>query len=339
VSRDSTRGEPLFSDDDALLDELDEEDYGEAESGAVARRRSRTGVVIGLVLGVALSMGAILAAASVSRAGGLSGGALTILVLGTDQRPGERGSDPGRTDSMLLISVSRVGGDVAVVSIPRDLWVPIPGYGESRVNAVYRAGELDRPGSGAALAKRTIGDVLGVPIDRYVLVDMTGVRGIVDRLGGIDVDVPETIVDDQYPTDDYGTKSVRIPAGRQHLNGDLALAYARTRHQDSDFGRMARQQQVIAAIVSEVKSPSSAPRLPAIMQVLQQSTQTDLRAVDYASLGPAAVGLSDNRVRRLVIGPDLVTPLTGADGAALLRPSAGLRAAVASFLAGSSATS
>jgi hypothetical protein len=99
---------------------------------------------------------------------------------------------------------------------------------------------------------------------------------------------------------------------------------------------MARQQQVIAAIFAEMKSPSAAPRLPAIIGVLQQSTQTDLRGADYASLGPSAVRLSDDRVRRLVIGPGLVTPLTGIDGAALLRPSAALRGAVASFLAAGS---
>jgi anionic cell wall polymer biosynthesis LytR-Cps2A-Psr (LCP) family protein len=176
---------------------------------------------------------------------------------------------------------------------------------------------------------------MGIPIDRFVLLDMVGVREIVDQLGGIDVDVPETIVDDQFPTETYGTKTLRIPAGRQRLNGELALAYARTRHQDSDFGRMARQQQVIAAVLAEMKRPAAAPRLPAIIKTLQQSTRTDLRPADYAFVAQAGARSSGDRVRRLVIGPDLVTSLTGVDGAALLQPRPALRAAVASFLAAS----
>ncbi len=225
-----------FVDEDDLLDD---ELLDEAPLPA-HRRGSSLGVVLGLVLGITLSVVAILAAASVTRAAGLGARSFTVLVLGTDQRPDERGRDPGRTDSIMLVSTGPSGG-VAMVSIPRDLWVPIPGAGEGRINTAYRIGELNRPGGGAALAQRAVGDALGVHVDRVVLVDMAAVRGIVDQLGGIDVDNPALLVDDAYPTDDYGTKRIEIPAGRQHLDGEMALAYARTRHQDSDFGRMARQ--------------------------------------------------------------------------------------------------
>jgi anionic cell wall polymer biosynthesis LytR-Cps2A-Psr (LCP) family protein len=126
--------------------------------------------------------------------------------------------------------------------------------------------------------------------------------------------------------------SVVIPAGSQQLNGDLALIYARTRHQDSDFGRMARQQQVTSAILAKLRTPYAVWRLPAIMSVIQQATRTDVTTADAAVIGPAALDLSGDHVRRLVIGPDLVTPLTGLDGAALLQPRPTLQKAVAAFL-------
>jgi LCP family protein required for cell wall assembly len=302
------------------------------ERAAGKRRGAFWRIALGLVLGVALSIGAIFVAAAVSPVGGSRSAPFTILVLGTDQRPDERGQDPGRTDSLLLVAVNRDGSGASLLSIPRDLWVPIPGYGEGRINSAYRSGELDRPGSGAALAMRTVGDALGIHVDRAVLVDMAGVRDMVDQLGGIDLDVPEAITDATYPTDDYGTMRLTIPAGRQHLGGDLALAYARTRHQDSDFGRMGRQQQVLAAILAKMNGPAGLLHLPGLIGSMQKATRTNLQPGDAALLGRAAVNASRTPVRRLVIGPDLVTPRTGADGAALLEPRPSLRAGVASFL-------
>ncbi len=320
-----------LDEDEEFEDEEFEEELLEEEPASRRRRGAFPGVMAGLVLGIALSIGAILAAATVSRAAGPGSKTFNVLVLGTDQRPDERGGDPGRTDSIMLVSVGQPGG-MAVISIPRDLWVPIPGAGEGRINTAYRTGELNRRGSGVALAERAVSEALGIHVDRSVLVDMTSVREIVDQLGGIDIDNPTLLVDDSYPTDNYGTKRIEIPAGRQHLDGELALAYARTRHQDSDFGRMARQQQVLGAILGKLLSPAGLPRLPAVIRVLEQSTQTDLRAFDAALFAPVALHGTGGQVRRLVIGPELATPLTGADGASLLQPSPRLRSAVADFL-------
>src|SRR5437763_15019205 len=98
-----------------------------------------------------------------------------------------------------------------------------------------------------------------------MLIGLQGVRDIVDAVGGVDVTVAEAIHDDAYPTDDYGIITVDIAAGRQHMDGETALRYARTRHQDSDFGRIARQQQVIAAVRNAMLNPVNWPRIPAVV--------------------------------------------------------------------------
>ena len=316
-----------YEDEDELLD----------DQAVPSRRGSAKGAIFGLFFGVLLSVGAIFfAAASVSRASAAGGSTFNILVLGTDQRPDERGLDPGRTDSMMLVAVSRSGAGVSLVSIPRDLWVTIPGFGEGRINTAYRSGELDERGSGPVVAERAVDQALGIQVDRYAVVDMSGVRDIVNQVGGVDLDIPEAIVDPEFPTDDYGTMSLMIPPGKQHLNGELALAYARTRHQDSDFGRMARQQQVIDATIARALQPSMIWRLPSILDTVSRSVRTNVTPADAPSLAMSLASLSAPNVRRLVIGPDLVTPLSGEDGASLLQPRSGLRAAVATFLDGHS---
>jgi LCP family protein required for cell wall assembly len=285
-------------------------------------------VFTGVLLGTALSVGVIyLSATQLAGAGRTN-----VLLMGVDQRPDQRGSDPGRTDSMIMLSVDRKSGSTVAVSIPRDLWVSIPGHGEGRVNSAYRSGELAKAGSGQELAKRTVAAALGTHVDRYVLVDMKGLRQVVDRIGGVDIDVSERIVDEAFPTDDYGTRRLVIPAGRQHMDGETALAYSRTRHQDNDFGRMARQQQVIAAIRAKLSSPELLTQLPSLWSAVSAAVQTDLSASEFVLLGSTARELSDDKMKKLVIGPELATPLTGADGASLLQPTAKLKVAVAEAL-------
>ena len=103
-----------------------------------------------------------------------------------------------------------------MVSVPRDLWVAIPGYGQERINAAYEFG-------GSQTAKQTVSNVLAQPVDRYALIGLQGVRDVVNAVGGVDITVAQAIHDDTYPTDDYGYQTVDIPAGRQHMDGDMAL--------------------------------------------------------------------------------------------------------------------
>jgi LCP family protein required for cell wall assembly len=134
--------------------------------------------------------------------------------MGIDRRPDEAvpGGDPGRTDSMILVSIDFDAHVASMVSIPRDGFVVIPEHGSDRVNAAYTYGEIAREGTGPELAKRLVASLFGVPIDRYALVDIHSMGQIIDTLGGVSIDVPERQVDPAYPTDDYRTIVVEIPA-------------------------------------------------------------------------------------------------------------------------------
>jgi LCP family protein required for cell wall assembly len=256
----------------------------------------------------------------------------SILILGSDARPDElKRGEVGRTDTLLLFVGDRALPRAAMLSVPRDLWVAIPGYGQERVNAAYELG-------GAQTAKQTMSNVLGQPVDRYLVIGLQGVRDVVDAVGGVDITVPQAIHDDTYPTDDYGYQTVDIPAGRQHMNGDTALKYARTRHQDSDFARTARQQQVVAAVRNAMVSPANWPRLPAVIAAISQSIKTDATPLDAIALG-AALLRDPGDPDHLVIDTSLADEVTGTDGAYLLQPKASLKPTVAQFLDGASSAS
>ena len=255
---------------------------------------------------------------------------VALLVLGGDARPDElRRGEQGRTDTLLTVVADRSPAGVVLISIPRDLWVEIPGVGGERINAAYTLG-------GPQAARRAVGEVLGVRVDRYLLIGLQGVRDVVDAAGGVEIDVARPIHDDAYPTDDYGTIVVDIPAGRQRMNGETALRYARTRHQDTDFGRIARQQQVVVALRNSLVQPGNWLRLPAVVGAVRRATQTDLGPLELFTLGTALIG-GPTPPDRLAVDLSLVDEFTGPDGAALLRPRPALRERVAVVLAPASA--
>lgn len=287
---------------------------------------ARVGRIV-LWLSVLLVVLAILVAAALWA---LAPTRVTLLVMGSDARPDElQRGQVGRTDTMLTVVADRSLGGLAMISLPRDLWLSIPGYGEERINAAYALG-------GPRVAERVVGDTLGVPVDRYLVIGLQGVRDVVDAAGGVDIDVPTPIHDDAYPTDDYGTMVLDIPAGHQHMDGEMALRYARTRHQDNDFGRIARQQQVMSALRTAMLRPTNWWRIPGVIGAVRQATRTDLGLLDVATLALVAGG-SSSSPDRLAVGIDLVEEFSGGEGAYLLRPKPALRQRVAVLLKPSSA--
>jgi len=205
---------------------------------------------------------------------------LNILLLGTDERPDEYG--PTRTDTMILLTVNPETGAMGMLSLPRDLWVPIPGLGvTTKINTAYMLGELESyPGGGAQLAKDTVGSFVGQPVDYFVRVNFDGFREIIDLIGGVTVEVPNTIHDEEYPTPDYGVETFHLDAGTHHLDGETALKYARTRHNDGDYSRARRQQDIIRAVAQQVLNAGMIPQLlakaPQLLMTMQNSIETDI---------------------------------------------------------------
>lgn len=228
---------------------------------------------------------------------------ITVLLLGVDQRPDD--PSPPRTDNMVVITAEPKTGKIGMISLPRDLFVPIPGYDTSgKINTAYFVGEVEHyPGGGGALAKKTVGEFLGYPIDYYVKVNFDGFVQAVDAIGGIDVDVPKTIHDEQYPTIDYGYTTFHIDAGQHHLDGETALMYARTRHADDDFQRARRQQQVLVAIKDQVVKNGllNPKRALDLLGVLKDSVEHDVSPTELPKLITLASRFQSAEIDQLVL--------------------------------------
>lgn len=245
---------------------------------------------------------------------------VTVLVMGIDRRPGE--AFVSRTDSMILLSINTVNNTAAMMSVPRDLYVDIPGYGRNRINTAFVYGAQNGgPAGGAELAMETVSYNLGVPIDHYVLVDFSAFIKSIDTIGGIDVYVPKDLYDSQYPDMNYGYDPLYIPAGTQHFDGTLALKYARTRHADSDFGRAYRQQQVLLSARSKIMSlgfNEMLEKLPQLYQNVSDGVRTDMPLTDLISLAAAAGAVPTESINTGVLDTNYVSSYTTPEGASVL---------------------
>lgn len=234
---------------------------------------------------------------------------VNVLVLGVDERESEDG--PWRTDTMILLTVDPLSMTGGMLSIPRDLWVPIPPYGEGRINTAHYLGDLyNYPGGGPALARDTVRHNFGVPVHYYVRLNFRAFVDLVDLIDGIDIYVQEEIDDPTYPSsnpaDPYGFEPLHIPAGWVHMDGELALRYARTRHSSGgDFDRADRQQQVLRAVLERVVQLDMLPRLvaaaPGMWEEHHDSVVTDLTLDQIMALGNLAAQIPPESIRAGVI--------------------------------------
>ncbi len=226
-----------------------------------------------------------------------------IVILGVDARPGQ--GYLTRADSIMLLNISPAA-NVTLLSIPRDVFIQVPGYGEQRINTINALGEQEELGGGPHLMQASLDESFGISIDHYVRLDFNGFIALVDAVGGVDIEVPKLIIDYEYPTIDGGIMTVQFDPGEEHMNGERALQYARIRHQDSDYDRAARQQQVVNAVVAKLASPLGLIYWPKAWQTLHTHTQTDLGFWDMAQVGPALIlGWSD-RTHRVLQREDLI---------------------------------
>ncbi len=249
---------------------------------------------------------------------------VTILMLGIDQRCEEDG--PTHTDSMMLVTVDPVGLSAGILSLPRDMWVEIPSVGVDRINQANYYGEIyDYPGGGPALAVDTVEAFLGVKIDYYAAVNFDAFVEIVDQIGGIDIVAPEAITDETYPDRCYGYDPFQIEAGDQHLDGQTALKYARTRATfGGDVDRAGRQQAVVLAVRDRVLSlnmlPSLITKAPAMWQTLQDNVRTDMTLEEAMQLALLVQEIPRSSIHTSVIDYDYVYAETTPDGRQVLVP-------------------
>jgi LCP family protein required for cell wall assembly len=250
---------------------------------------------------------------------------VNVLVLGIDRRPDEKFDDPVRTDVMMLVSIDPASHSASMLSIPRDLWVPIPVQGggvlHDRVNTANVYGALrNYPGGGAQLAKETVQYNLGVRVHYYVMLDFDGFEKVIDTVGGIDVHLDRKLIDYEYPTPYYGVQTIEIPAGDQHLDGQRSLWYARSRHQDSDFGRMRRQQEVMMAVREKLLRLDMLPKLPQLWGEFHDAIRTDMSLGDVVNFAKVARDVKPDAILGRTLEAPYVTSFTTQDGAAILLP-------------------
>lgn len=274
-------------------------------------------------------------------AGGFCGAPeqMTIAVLGIDDRTGDY-SVPARTDALMFTNLRFAEHEAGVLSVPRDLWLQqanadITGIYEDRINLSYLYGETyEVPGGGPAQLKATIAGNFGFTVDRYVLINFDAFVRFVDALGGIDVDVPKAIYDSQFPeqTGD-GTIVFEVEPGLQHMDGLTALRYARTRHQDSDYERIKRQQLVALAIRDRLLSGTGLTRVPALLAAVRGSVRTDLTPEEIAMLLCAGPQIPGEHIETYAIDGAYVTPWTSPGGGAVSLPKQdAIATLIASFL-------
>ena len=237
--------------------------------------------------------------------------AVNILLIGSDTRTGTS----YRTDTLIVLSIDPGAGAAALLSIPRDLYVYLPGYGMQRVNAALMLGDAySYPGGGEAMLADTLLYNLGIPIHHFALIEMSAFQEMIDALGGVEVDVSCPYTDfrlrrpDLSPDEEDNWALFTVPTGVVQMDGNYALWYARARHRSSDFDRARRQQEVLRAIYDQVLSLGLIPRLPSLYGDLTDMVSTDLSLRDLLDLALLAPRLDPAQIRSRFIGRDQVIP-------------------------------
>ncbi len=244
---------------------------------------------------------------------GQSEGRTNILILGMG---GTKHPGGLLSDTMIVLSINWKTNKIAMLSIPRDLYVPIPDYGSAKINNAYSHGEQNpkTTGGGGQLASQTVSNVFGIPIHYFVRLDFEGFKKIVDTVGGLDITVEKDLYDPLYPAAnmiDYDP--FRIKAGPQHMDGDIALKYARSRETTSDFDRSRRQQQVIAALKEKVLTLNilaNPKKVSDLMNAVGDHVRTNLSIEEIKSLWDTIKTIDTSNVINKFLDTSADSPLT-----------------------------
>lgn len=227
-----------------------------------------------------------------------------VLLLGIDARPGE--ANYGRTDTMILTTVIPLQPYVGMLSIPRDLWVTVPGYGENRINTAHFFAEIEQPGSGPTAAVETVRTNFGVDIDYTMRIDFDNFQQVVDAIGGLEIVLPR-------PMSGY-------PEGSHQLTGEQALALVRDRQGSDDFGRMERAHLFLRSTFTQVMRPANWRHLPVVLPAIASTLDTDIPIWLWPRLGLALLRAGGEGLDSRTITREMVTPFRTEGGAAVLNP-------------------
>jgi LCP family protein required for cell wall assembly len=248
---------------------------------------------------------------------------VTLLVMGLDYRDWQAGEGAPRSDTMILVSADPINKTAGILSIPRDLWVNIPGFEPARINAAYRLGELYKmPGGGPGLAMRTVEELLGLQVDYYAQIDFYAFERFIDEIGGVKIDVPATIKID--PIGDNNTKVLQ--PGRQVLPGSLALAYARARYTEGgDFDRGKRQLQVIFGVRNRLLNtkdlfPLLINKAPILYSEISAGVHTNLTLEQAIQLAWLVRQIPEENIKQGIISTEYVNFYKSPEGDDVLKP-------------------
>ena len=230
-----------------------------------------------------------------------------LLILGTDYLPPR--DILSRTDTNIVVTVIPLKPYVGILSIPRDLWVVIPGIGENRINTAYFYGEMDQKGSGPEKSIETIRSNFGLTLQYYLVIKMAGFINVIDALGGVVVNL----------TDPMGG----LTAGKHHLDGKEALAFARERYSADDFSRMKQGQILLKALLMKLLSPGGWIRIPAVFVETIKIIDTNVPFWMLPRLGLALIRVGPDGIDNRVITREMVNPFTTSEGAQVLAPNWG----------------
>jgi len=227
-----------------------------------------------------------------------------VLILGIDYT--QPWDWVGRSDTIILTTFSPLERQISMLSIPRDLWVAIPGYGENRINTAHFFAESEQAGSGPFKSIDTIQENFGVETNYYLRLRFEGFKDVINAMGGVDIDLAE-------PMAGY-------PPGRHHLSGNKALAFARHRLGSDDFFRMEQGQLLIKAAFRQMLLPWNWPRLPVSLMAFMRSIDTNIPAWQLPRLGLTALLAGPSGIDNRIIEREMVTPYTTDQGASVLLP-------------------
>jgi len=234
----------------------------------------------------------------------LSSTRTNLLILGIDRPP--VGTELSRTDTIILVSVIPRHPIIHMLSIPRDLWLAIPGHGENRINTAHFYAEVDHPGSGPAAAQKVVEDNFQVKVPYYFRIQFDGFEQVIDAMGGVDVDLP--------------SPELGMDAGVHHLDGQQALAFARDRKGTDDFYRMSHGQLLIKSAMAQLLKPATWTRLPDTLVALRKVTDTNLPMWEWPRIGLAFLRAGPAGIDNRTLPREMTAPFITSGGADVLLP-------------------